>query len=72
MNDEIFRQKSLDRIKSPESLTDYIQVSNPSVWIIVAAFAVLAAGAFVWFVIGHSGADGALAARLLSVPSLFC
>lgn len=44
----IFRKTSLDRISSPERLNDYIKVSNPSVWIVLAAVAILLAAAVFW------------------------
>lgn len=53
MNEEIFRKKSLDKIKSPESLDDYIHVSNPGVWLILVSVIVLLAGACVWGIFGH-------------------
>ena len=31
----VFRQKSMDRIASPEQLNDDIRVSNPSVWVVL-------------------------------------
>lgn len=48
MNEEFFRQKSLNKIKSPENLDDYIQVSNPSVWLLLISVIILLAGACVW------------------------
>ena len=33
----LFRQKSLDRISSPEQLGDYLRVANPSIWALLAA-----------------------------------
>lgn len=53
MNEQIFRKKSLDKVKSPESLNDYVQVSNPSVWLLLAAIIVLLAGACIWGVLGN-------------------
>ena len=53
MGEEIFRQKSLDKVKSPENLDDYIQVSNPGVWLLLISVIVLLAGACVWGVFGH-------------------
>lgn len=44
----IFRKTSIDRISSPERLNDYIKVSNPGVWIVLAAVAVLLAAALIW------------------------
>ena len=37
MNHSVFRQKSMERITSPEQMNDYIRVSNPSVWMLLAA-----------------------------------
>ena len=53
MSEEIFRQKSLDKVKSPESLDDYIRVSNPGVWLLLVSVIVLLAGACVWGAFGH-------------------
>lgn len=44
----VFREKSLERAASPESLDDYIQVSNPSVWMVLIAILLLLAGGFMW------------------------
>ena len=53
MSEEIFRKKSLDKVKSPENLDDYIQVSNPGVWLLLFSVIVLLAGACVWGIFGH-------------------
>lgn len=53
MNEDLYRKKSLDKITSPESLNDYIRVSNPRVWILLAGIIVLLAGVCVWAVFGH-------------------
>lgn len=51
MNNSIFRQKSIDKISSPEKLDDYIKVTKPSVWITLIAIVLLLAGAVSRFVI---------------------
>lgn len=48
----IFRKKSIARISSPEQLNDYICVSSPSVWLLLAAVAVLLVGVVIWGVFG--------------------
>ncbi len=48
----IFRKKSLERVSSPEQLNDYIRVTAPSVWVILAATLLLIAGTLVWAVFG--------------------
>jgi len=49
----LFRQKSLERISSPEQLNAYIRVSTPSVWLLLAAIVILLVGVCVWGVFGH-------------------
>ena len=53
MSNTLFRQKSLDRISSPEQLNDYIRVSTPSVWMVLLAIVILLVGVCVWGVFGH-------------------
>ena len=52
MQNGIYRKKSIDRVKSPEQLNDYIRVPNPSVWLIQAAIIILLVGICVWGVFG--------------------
>lgn len=50
---DLFRKKSMEMVTSPEQLNDYIRVSNPGVWTVLAAVVILLAGACVWGVFGH-------------------
>ncbi len=50
---QIFRQKTLDRIASPEQLTDYLHVTNPGIWVLLAVIILLLAGFFAWATIGQ-------------------
>ena len=52
MKSQLFREKSLERVSSPEQLNDYIRVTNPSVWIALAAVVFLLIGICVWGVFG--------------------
>ena len=45
---QIFRNETLKRISSPEQLTDYLRVTNPGIWIVLAAVLTLLVGFFVW------------------------
>lgn len=49
---KLFRQSAVERISSPEQLDEYIRVSNPSVWVVIAAILILAAALLVWSVYG--------------------
>ena len=49
----IFREKSIKKVTSPEELNDYIHVTSPSVWIVLAAIVLLLAGMIVWSIFGR-------------------
>lgn len=49
---ELFRKKSVERIHSPEELSDYIRVATPSVWLVLLATTILLAGMLAWSVLG--------------------
>lgn len=51
-NKTLFRQESLDRMQSPEKTDEYIRVSSPKAWILVAALLLIAAGVLVWGFVG--------------------
>lgn len=48
MDNQIFRQKSLDQISSPEQLHDYLHVTNPTIWLALAAVVLLLVGLLIW------------------------
>lgn len=52
MESNVFRKKTLDRISSPEQLSDYLQVSNPGIWIIMSAVVLLLLGIIAWSAVG--------------------
>ena len=52
MSNTLFRKESIDRISSPEQLNDYIKVSNPGIWMLLAALCFLLAAGIVWSITG--------------------
>ena len=44
MENPLFRKKSLDHISSPEELHDYMRVTSPRLWMVLAAIIILLAG----------------------------
>ena len=48
MDESIYRKESLERITSPESLSDYLHVTSPTVWLILVAVILLLAGMLIW------------------------
>ena len=54
MNEKsLFRQKSIDKISSPEELNDYIRVSNPGVWMMLVSVILVLLGMVTWGVFGR-------------------
>ena len=47
MENQLCRQKSIDRISSPEQLHDYMRVTSPKLWMILSAIIVLMVGLIV-------------------------
>lgn len=52
MKNQLFREKSMERVSSPEQLNDYIRVANPSVWLALAVVVFLLIGICVWGIFG--------------------
>lgn len=50
---QIFRKKTLERISSPEQLTDYLHVTNPGIWVLFAVIILLLGVFFAWASVGQ-------------------
>lgn len=48
----LFREKTIERISSPEKLTDYLRVTSPGIWVVLGAVIILLGGMFIWASIG--------------------
>ena len=48
MSKPIFRKKSMERLSSPDQLNDYLRVTNPVIWVVLAVLAALIAAFFLW------------------------
>jgi hypothetical protein len=53
MDNNLFRKKSLERLSSPDQLNDYIRVTNPTVWLILAAISLVFALLALWMAFGE-------------------
>ncbi len=66
----IFREKSMERVSSPEELNDYIRVTTPSVWIVLIALVVLLVGMLAWSIFERWNGTMRTAARRSCTPLL--
>lgn len=53
MNESIFREKSIQQVQSPDKLNEYIRVSNPGIWILMAGIVFLLLGLCIWGCFGQ-------------------
>ena len=51
--ENIFREKSLERLENPEKLNDYLRVTSPGVWLVMSVVIVLLVGVCIWGVFGR-------------------
>lgn len=49
----IFRQKSVDRVSSPEQLDNYLKVTSPSVWLVLIGIIIILVAAIIWSAYGR-------------------
>ena len=49
---QVFRKETLERIASPEQLTDYLRVTNPGIWAVLLSVIVLLGGLLAWASVG--------------------
>ena len=52
MDNQIFREKSLKQLSTPEQLTDYLRVTGPGVWFVLVGILVLLFGSLMWGIFG--------------------
>ena len=50
---KLFREKSLEAVESPEALNDYLRVTSPGVWLVLAAIIILLVGGILWSIFGR-------------------
>ena len=48
MENQIFREKSLERLSAPEELNDHLHVTNPAIWVVLAAVVLVLSGLLIW------------------------
>ena len=52
-NGQIFREKSMEQLSTPDQLTGYLRVTGPGVWVVLLGIIVLLAGMLVWGIFGR-------------------
>ena len=51
--DGLFRKKSIERLSTPEDLSDYLRVTNPGIWMVLACIIGFILGVLVWGAMAH-------------------
>ena len=52
MDNQIYREKSIEQLSAPEQLNDYLRVTGPGVWFLLTGIIVLLAGILIWGTFG--------------------
>lgn len=52
MGKTIFRKKTMEKISSPEQLSDYLRVTNPGIWTILSVIVLILLGMIAWSIVG--------------------
>lgn len=52
MNKPIFTQKAMKKLRTPDDMEKYVQVTNPGMWVILGACAALLLGLLAWGFLG--------------------
>ena len=50
---QLFREKNVEAMESPEQMNDYLQVTSVRLWLILGTVIVLVAGTIVWGIFGR-------------------
>ena len=66
----LFREKSLEAVESPEALNDYLRVTSPGVWLVMAAVIALLIGGILWGIFGHIRTTGEFAVGITEEKSV--
>ena len=67
---KLFREKSLEAVESPESLNDYLRVTSPGIWIVMAAVITLLVGFILWGILGHIRTTAEVAVQISPEKSI--
>ena len=71
MANSVFRKKSLERIASPEQLDDYLHVTTPMVWVVMAAVIILLVGLMAWGSVAsldsYAGGKGTVENKIMTI-----
>ncbi len=52
-NNNLFRKTAIDNVRTPEQLNDYIKVTTPGAWLVLAAVTVLLVALLYWGFFGQ-------------------
>ena len=68
----IFTKKAAEKLRSPDDLDKYVRVSNPSLWAIFTACALLVAGLLAWAIFGSISTNVTTRATYMEDGTVVC
>ncbi|MBR4700691.1 MAG: hypothetical protein IKP19_03155 [Oscillospiraceae bacterium] len=51
-HDSVFRGQAVEKVSSPEQLSNYLRVTNPGVWMVLGVVVLLLTGLLAWACVG--------------------
>lgn len=52
MGNTLFRKKTMEKISSPEQLSDYLRVTSPGIWAVLSVIILVLVGLVAWSAVG--------------------
>lgn len=68
----VFNKKAAEKLRSPDDLDKYVRVTNPSVWAIIVACALLIAGLLAWAIFGSITTNVTTKGTILEDKTVVC
>ena len=72
VNSSIFNKKATEKLRSPDDLDKFVRVTNPSVWAVIAACALLVAGLLAWAFFGSISTNITTKGTILEDKTVVC
>ena len=69
VENRLFRQQSMDQVNSPEQIRDYLRVTSPKLWMVIAAVLVLLAGFWAYLSVAEKEITAPVRVKVVNVQA---